>query len=644
MNELFRFGEFDRVVIGGIPMRWVSTHADGHVFRHVDAGAAEAGYTHAGLAAQMAKPDFRYHRGYFEPGRAATRLNSGVENFADIPRAELARTLDRAGWVSEFLKLEQEQKNDPPADKGSRISRSYRGLKRAIEIICDRRKIAAANELTKFVEGTPRKLRFGSSSQQLESCVGSANEVSFPHEKTLHNWILAHEKAGTEDPSHHRDRARFCGGGLKVALDVEAILARVAALYASETRPTKVALFKVLVDEVAKHNEQLAKAGEPFVKTPCSKTLSRRVDALDQYMVRHCRRGAKSARNQFLPVTQGIDAQRPGQVVVIDEWKVSIRVLFVQSGVWEKLTKEQRKKVKRIRPWLCVAIDVASRAILGAAIALEQTSKTVVEVIKMMMSDKGHISNAVGAKSSWSQRLTPEVVLTDAGSNLISDEVRSVLIGLGITNKTAPAGFPQLRAHVERLFGTMNTEMLAWFTGRTFANVVDRGKYDSGGHAMLDIDDLCWLIVRYFVDQYHNSPHEGLNKATPADEFDHLVAHFGRLPFPDRHRMRSVFGFDLTRRTGPRGIRMLGLHYQGHALQEYRRAKGDGTVTIRVDGDDIGSVAVLLGKDWHALDCVSPCFDGVGLIQWIESAKVLQTKPRAAAAAHVRRNVDGSPA
>ena len=159
------------------------------------------------------------------------------------------------------------------------------------------------------MEGTPRKLRFGSSSQQLESCVGSANEVSFPHEKTLHNWILAHEKAGTEDPSHHRDRARFCGGGLKVALDVEAILARVAALYASETRPTKVALFKVLVDEVAKHNEQLAKAGEPFVKTPCSKTLSRRVDALDQYMVRHCRRGAKSARNQFLPVTQGIDAQ-----------------------------------------------------------------------------------------------------------------------------------------------------------------------------------------------------------------------------------------------------------------------------------------------------------------------------------------------
>ena len=41
-------------------MRWVSTHADGHVFRHVDAGAAEAGYTHAGLAAQMAKPDFRH--------------------------------------------------------------------------------------------------------------------------------------------------------------------------------------------------------------------------------------------------------------------------------------------------------------------------------------------------------------------------------------------------------------------------------------------------------------------------------------------------------------------------------------------------------------------------------------------------------
>ncbi len=49
---------------------------------------------------------------------------------------------------------------------------------------------------------------------------------------------------------------------------------------------------------------------------------------------------------------------------------------------------------------------------------------------------------------------------------------------------------PELRARIERLFGTMSNNFIGRFTGRTFSNTVVKGDYDPEARAALTVEDL----------------------------------------------------------------------------------------------------------------------------------------------------------
>src|SRR3546814_3688273 len=95
----------------------------------------------------------------------------------------------------------------------------------------------------------------------------------------------------------------------------------------------------------------------------------------------------------------------------------------------------------------------------------------------MVVIDKTKLADLAGATTSWDMYGLPETIVTDAGSGFISVAFRSAVSELGAESMLPPAGRPQMRGRIERVFGTIHTQLLSWFDGSTFENVVARGDY-----------------------------------------------------------------------------------------------------------------------------------------------------------------------
>ena len=93
--------------------------------------------------------------------------------------------------------------------------------------------------------------------------------------------------------------------------------------------------------------------------TPAYETVKRRVLSLDLKLVLSKREGAKKAREKLGPVlVSTLRADLPLEVVQIDHTQADVIIV----------DQEHRKPIGR--PWLSLAIDVATRAVVGFSISL----------------------------------------------------------------------------------------------------------------------------------------------------------------------------------------------------------------------------------------------------------------------------------
>ena len=98
------------------------------------------------------------------------------------------------------------------------------------------------------------------------------------------------------------------------------------------------------------------------VKAPSWHTLRARIDAIDPAELTRARDGAKAARDRFRPVPGEYFAEHAYEIVQIDHTLVD--VIVVDRAFRQPLQ----------RPWLTLAIDVASRMVAGFYLTLEPPS------------------------------------------------------------------------------------------------------------------------------------------------------------------------------------------------------------------------------------------------------------------------------
>lgn len=190
---------------------------------------------------------------------------------------------------------------------------------------------------------------------------------------------------------------------------------------------------------------------------------------------------------------------------------------------------------------------------------------------------------------------------------------------------------PELRAFIERIFGTLNLRLIPLLSGRTFGDVVEKGEADPQSLAALTFDDLAFCLTRWIVDAYHNTRHSGLGGKTPREVWHELVARDGVAPSPDNQRWRMVFGERLMRTLDKRGIVVLGVRYHCEALALWMSRKGEQKLHVRWHPRDLGGIEVYLGEQWITVPAVKNGFEtwdalvGKNANIWLDAIRNLRT-------------------
>jgi len=225
------------------------------------------------------------------------------------------------------------------------------------------------------------------------------------------------------------------------------------------------------------------------------------------------RQGSKVARDKLGPV--GVSTLRPDfplDVVQIDHTLVDVMVV----------DREHRQSIGR--PWLTLAIDVASRAVVGFSVSLENPSAVSVSLV---------LSHAVLPKTSWLadrelQNLDwpmaglPRLIHVDNAKEFHSQALVRGCQEYSIALEHRPRRQPHLGGHVERLVGTM-MGAVHLLPGTTFSNASEKGAYDSEGRAVLTLPELERWLALQIAGVYHLTVHSALGK-TPLEAWREGVA------------------------------------------------------------------------------------------------------------------------
>src|SRR5262249_50092968 len=190
------------------------------------------------------------------------------------------------------------------------------------------------------------------------------------------------------------------------------------------------------------------------------------------------------------------------------------------------------------------------------------------------------------ADPSWPVCGIPDVLYVDHGSDFTSTHLEQVAASLRFRLVYSTVARPQGRGKVERLFGTLNTELLPELPGHP------RGAPGHPRHGQpvtpprLSLAELDRALTTYITGTYHGRVHSETH-ATPLDAW-RGTGFLPRLP-------ESLEDLDLllVMHAKSRVVRRDGIHFQGLRYSHATLAAyvGD-AVTIRYDPRDLSAITL----------------------------------------------------
>lgn len=183
--------------------------------------------------------------------------------------------------------------------------------------------------------------------------------------------------------------------------DSQDFLRRSVLKFATPERPSKREIFERHQDEVNVENTKRFLAGQSQLTAFSYSTILRHIRGLDPYFVNAGRFGTERARALASSSSGGLTKIYPMQRIELDEWKVDVRTFLTRLGIIDLLPADAIADLPKTRRWVCVAVDVSTRVILGIRIAKHPSAYDAVRTLAMAVSDKNQFARAVGAQAEW---------------------------------------------------------------------------------------------------------------------------------------------------------------------------------------------------------------------------------------------------
>jgi putative transposase len=617
----FMVGPHDRLTIEGKPFRLAYATNDAYVLTPAEGGGVAETFTFAHLRRLNGAGKIRHEIEIFLPEHMRSVRLGGTQavSIAMLPAGHRKRVQIRHAMVQAYEDMLAEEEVKPNDDSigGAMAEICKRAEKYLAEEVDLERELDEA--LAK--QGKKRKSPGG------KTCVSLAGV----HPRTLREWCTLYRRGGkaalVDRVASRGNRSSF------FSADENALLmAEVRKSYLHPNRPTIAITVQDVMDAFAVENEARVAKGLSPLRIPSREAVRLTVKKLDRFETLVARYGVKHAMSKMRPVGRGLEVTRPLERVEIDEWKIDLMTILAQSGLLALFEPEELKALgltdEKGRWWLVVAIDCRTRVILGMKLTKDPKTSSAVECLRMVVSDKGQFSDAVGALTPWSQFGTPEMIVTDNGSAFKAIRFTDTCTALGSAHMKAIAGLAGMRGTNERWFQTCTTGLLPRLSGRTFGSIIEKADDKPADHACLSVDDLAYALVRWVVDIYHNRPHEGLGGRTPLQqwEIDFADGNYPLRAAPDTRTKRRAFGLSLSRKVSTAGITVLGVPYHSQTLAAWSLTPGSKTVDVRWDGEDLGAIEACLDGQWYEIPAVFDTFDGLHVREWIETRRALRAK------------------
>ena len=379
-----------------------------------------------------------------------------------------------------------------------------------------------------------------------------------------------------------RRRSSLLGRSM-VDARVEAIMAEVIASYhLSRMRPT----ITQTILEIRRRAQQLGLA------LPDQKTVRKRIAAIPAVQIVRSREGAKRAREQFGLVSGSTpETEFPLQRIQIDHTRVDL--IVVDEALRQPLE----------RPWVTVAIDEYSRAVLGFYLSLEAPSSTSVGLclVHSILPKDGWAAR-IGLVPKWLPYGRPDEIYTDNGSDFRSEAVELGCRSWGMVINFRPGGMPHFGGIVERVIGTA-MRSLRTLPGATGGSIAERGDVDPAKGASLTMQELELLLATFIAGHYHCKihSHHGMtpNARWQAGIFGDQQRAGRGIPTPINDPARLLIDFlPIERRSvNRRGIRWGGIHYMDDILRPYLDDQSQTKFVVRRDPRDVSRIWFLCPDD-----------------------------------------------
>ncbi|WP_434722875.1 hypothetical protein [Mesorhizobium sp. RIZ17] len=605
-----RLGDYDRLTIKGVHYSLGETQAGGYLLVREGAKGLAEFYSHEEIWTGLDSGEMLRDKGYFTVSAVRLRHYSAITSLAHLPDSEQADILWKMEWVRRYLKLKRQP--------GFRRSTA----EHIIEVIApDIEKMEVAR--TKVARGhrKPRKKTAGSAKVTREP----------PCPDTLLGWVNRLE-ASEYNPLALRDRRHVSSGNFTARLhpQIYALLASWAEKCKSEEGPSIRRLHNDLRGDLDKINKEREARNEKALEPPSYDLLREYVHDLPEYDKYAARKTRGAAERKFRMIGVGLDdtVVRAMQRVEMDAWEAHLHVLLQKAGAWDELPPKLKEYIETARPVMTAALDYATGCFLSISMDVTESVSAALACLRMMTRDKTRFARSLAAWTDWYMSGTAEMVVTDNGPAFIANSFRGAIVDMGSTHEISVGGVPWLRSTVEYAFRRVARDVVGYFTGRTYSNVVQLGEYPAEKRASLRAEEFFQVLVRWIVDVYHNTPQARLGGQTPKERWDELAELYGVEPGPDREKARAIFGVRVERVLGPHGVRFMGIPYNSEALQKHRRTVGDVPVATCIDPENVGRASVAIGEDWVTVPTHRD-LDGVTLAEWMATCGEVRRKMRA---------------
>ncbi|MGH6763974.1 MAG: hypothetical protein ACRECW_20585 [Phyllobacterium sp.] len=371
--------------------------------------------------------------------------------------------------------------------------------------------------------------------------------------------------------------------------------------YLDLKKPTVASAYKRLKTLLQLENAtRIANGSEPL-KLVSYGTLRDHIEKNGSTALATARDGERAVANNRSRGVTDTRALMIGELVEIDECKLSLITVAKEKGWWERLCEEDQaaleeiEEIIRTRLWLVLMVDVASRMPLAWVLTDAPCAEATLELLRMATRDKTREKIIYGCERDPMPPIGIGSVKGDNGTGIRNAVVKAATLGVAAQSIDVRTHRGGDKPYIERLFGSLETRLISLIHGYTGRKAGALPGYDAIKNGVLDCEEFYGLITRYLVDEYPFERHYGVTMMgrRPIKVAQEINRDYGAITVPADHDRRIQLGWRKECTITDEGVKAFGLPYSSPELQILRDHIA-GKVAVFLDPDNISHATILI--------------------------------------------------